>query len=263
VVFLAVMAGACSLDVPAGPGPDDLSVLFIGSSYFQFNDLPGIFQQLALEAGKQVYVKREVVPGLYLDHFALSPQTQQVIQEWDWDYVVLQGGCHNAAYPETHHIITPGSGYHPVYPALETLKAKIEANHPDSRTVYMMPWAFEDGMTWVEGQTDTYEDMQQRIHDNAIRWADSLDLTVAPVGWAWYDVLSDDPPPHYLHLSDWSHPSLRGSYLGASVIFSTVFVQSVANVDYYGGLGQAEAAAFREVASRIVLDSLELWNIDP
>jgi len=263
LVLLTVTAGGCGSDDPAGPGPDDLMVLFIGSSYFDVNDLPGIFERLAIEDGKQVYVKREVVSGRYLDYFAGSPETEQVIQEQDWDYVVLQGGCQNAAYPETHHIITPSSDYHPVYPALETLKAKIEANHSDSRTVYMMPWAFEDGMTWVEGQTDTYQDMQEKIYDNALLWADSLDLILAPVGWAWYDVLSVDPPLHYLHLSDWNHPSLRGSYLSAAVIFSTVFVESVENVAYYGGLGQAQAESFQEVASRIVLNSLELWNILP
>jgi hypothetical protein len=263
LALLGGAAGACGSDEPAGPGPDDLLVLFIGSSYFEYNDLPGIFERLAIESGKEVYVRREVVSGRYLDYFAENTITEQVIQEQDWDYVLLQGGCQNAAYPDTHHIITPGSGYHPVYPALETLKAKIEANHADSRTVYMMPWAFEDGMTWVEGQTDTYQDMQEKIYDNSLRWADSLEITLAPVGWAWYDVLADDPPLHYLHLSDWNHPSLRGSYLSASVIFATVFVESVENVPYYAGLEQSEAEGFQEVASRIVLDSLELWNILP
>jgi hypothetical protein len=263
LALLAFAAGACGSDEPAGPGPDDLLVLFIGSSYFEYNDLPGIFERLASESGKNVYVRREVASGRYLDYFAENAITEKVIQEQDWDYVLLQGGCQNSAYPETHHIITPGSGYHPVYPALETLKAKIEANHADSRTVYMMPWAFEDGMTWVEGMTDTYQDMQQKIYDNTLRWADSVEISVAPVGWAWYDVLAGDPPLHYLHLPDWNHPNLHGSYLSASVIFATVFVESVENVAYYGGLEQSEAEAFQEVASRLVLDSLELWNISP
>jgi hypothetical protein len=261
LALLAFVAGACGSDEPAGPEPEDLLVLFIGSSYFEYNDLPGIFERLAIETDKKVYVRREVVSGRYLDYFAENTITEQVIQEQNWDYVLLQGGCQNAAYPDDHHLITPGSGYHPVYPAIETLKTKIDANHAASRIVYMMPWAFEDGMTWVEGMTDTYQDMQEKIYDNTLRWADSLNISVAPVGWAWYDVLADDPPLHYLHLPDWNHPNLRGSYLSASVIFATVFAESVENVPYYGGLQQAEAERFQEVASRIVLDSLELWNI--
>ena len=218
---------------------------------------------MALAAGRAVFVKHDIVSGRYLDYFADNEVTEQVIQERAWHYVVLQGGCQNAAYPETHHTITPGSDFHPVRPALETLEAKITANHPETRTVYMMPWAFEDGMTWVAGQTDTYADMQLRIYDNTIRWADALDLVLAPVGWAWYQVLSTGPPTHHLHHTDWNHPSLRGSYLSTCVIYSTVFVESVENVPYDGGLDPAQAAHLRGVASRTVMDSLELWNIAP
>lgn len=263
--LLVLACLACNLDASApeseGPEPDDLTVLFIGSSYFDVNDLPGIFERFAAEAGKHVFVRREILSGHYLDYFAQNAGTEAAIKQREWDYVVLQGGCQNAAYPETHHMITPNSGYHPVYPALATLQAKVKANHASTRTVYMMPWAFEDGMTWVEGQTDTYDDMQQHIYDNTLAWADSLELTVAPVGWAWRTVLSEDPPQHYLHLPDWNHPSIRGSYLSALVIFATLFAESVAGVAYHGGLDRSEAQQFQDVATSVVLDNLQLWNI--
>ena len=245
------------------PEPGDLLVLFIGSSYFAVNDMPGLFDRFAEDAGKAVYIRRDVISGNYLDYFAQSSWTEQVIQEQDWDYVVLQGGCQNAAYPDTHHEITPNSGYHPVYPALETLKEKVEANHSATRLVYMMPWAFEDGMTWVEGMTDTYLDMQQKIHDNALIWADSLGILVAPVGWAWREVLSEEQPQHFLHQSDWNHPSVRGSYLSAGVVYATLFTESAEAVRYYAGLEAEEAQWFLTVASGIVLDNLELWNLSP
>ena len=186
-----------------------------------------------------------------------------MIQEREWDFIVLQGGCQNAAYPETHHLITPKSGYHPVYPALSALQAKIEANYANTRMVYMMPWAFEDGMTWAAGQTDTYDDMQQEIYDNTLAWADTLGLTIAPVGWAWRAVLNEDPPQHYLHLDDWNHPSLRGSYLSALVIFATLFVESVEDLAYHQGLDEIEAQHFQEVATTVVLGNPELWKILP
>jgi hypothetical protein len=154
--IILVLSGATACDVlgepeykQSGPDPEpgDLLVLFIGSSYFAVNDMPGLFDRFAEDAGKAVYVRRDVISGNYLDYFAQSSRTVQVLQEQDWDYVVLQGGCQNAAYPDTHQEITPNSGYHPVYPALETLKAKVAANHSATKLVYMMPWAFEDGMT--------------------------------------------------------------------------------------------------------------------
>ncbi len=258
--------GACSLSGPSAvepeaPEADDLKVLFIGSSYLAVNDMPGIFREFAQRAGKRVFIRREVLSGHYLDYFAASAHTEQVIAEQEWDYVLLQGGCQNAAYPDSHADITPNSGYHPVLPALDALKGKIDSNHGGTRTVYMLPWAFEDGMTWVPGQTDTYADMQQKIRDNALLWADSLGLAVAPVGWAWYQVLKDGAPVHHLHTSDWNHPNWRGSYLSAAVVFATVFEESVTDVAYEVGLAPAEARELREVASRTVLDSLALWNI--
>ena len=245
------------------PEPGDLLVLFIGSSYFAVNDMPGIFNQFADDAGKAVYVRRDVLSGNYLDYFAQSSSTEQVIQEQEWDYVVLQGGCQNAAYPDTHHEITPGSGYHPVYPALETLKAKVEANHSATKLVYMMPWAFEDGMTWVAGMTDTYLDMQQKIRDNTLSWADSLGILVAPVGWAWREVLSEERPLHFLHQFDWNHPSVRGSYLSAGVIYVSLMKESPEPVTYYAGLEAEEAQWFLSVGTGTVLDSLDLWNLTP
>ncbi len=263
-------AGALGCTMAGVSGPDqqhlepesgELLVLFIGSSYFESNDMPGIFEQLSDNAGIPVYVTRNVLSGNYLDFFAENEWTANAIEEQKWDYVVLQGGCQNAAYPEDHHLITPNSGYHPVFPALQQLKRKINANHSATKVVYMMPWAFEDGMTWVSGMTDTYMDMQEKIRDNVLAWSDSLDIIVAPVGWAWRDVLEDNQEQHYLHSADWNHPNWRGSYLSAAVITATVFTESVTELTYYGLLGEAEAHRLLDIASRTVLDSLDLWNL--
>jgi len=57
-------------------------------------------------------------------------------------------------------------------------------------------------------------------------------------------------------MSDWYHPTLKGSYLLACVIFSTIFQESSTNNSYYGGLFSTEAAEFQEVASSMVLNNL-------
>jgi hypothetical protein len=266
LLVMALPALGCNIVDIGGPelqDPEqgDVKILFIGSSYFTVNDLPGIFEAFANEAGRQVFVRREMTPGYYLDHFAGSSSAARAIREQEWDFVVLQGGCQNAAYPEDHHLITPSSGYHPVLPALDHLRQKVGHNHGGTRVVYMIPWAFEDGMTWVQGQTDTYEDMQLKIRDNVLRWADSLDLVVAPVGMAWYDVLREGRSQHYLHTSDWNHPNMRGSYLSAATIFVTLFLESLEGVEYDGPISPSAAETLRRSASRTVLDSLSLWNL--
>lgn len=257
----------CSLDVGSQPEEKaesgSLKVLFIGSSYFNFNDLPGLFTNLASAADKDVYAGRAIVNGTYLDYHARSPETEDLINEYDWDFVVLQGVCTNMAYLETHNEIFPQSGNHPVKPAIESLMNKIESNCDSTKTVYCMPWAFEDGTTWIEGQNDTFEDMQMKIYENTLAYAEELGFIVAPVGWAWLSVIKEDPGLHYLHLSDWNHPSLRGSYLTMCVIYATLFRESPTGIPYTAGLPEAEANHLRAVASATVLDSLELWSILP
>ena len=158
------------------------------------------------------------------------------------------------AYPEYYTA-------HPAYPALVTLKGKILDNCASTRIIYCLPWAYEDGMTWL-GWPDTYEDMQLKIYNRTIEYSNDIGFTIAPVGWAWNKVLVDKEfPLHYLHLRDWNHPSSKGSYLMACVIFSTVFQESSVDISYYAELPKDEAVYFQTVASNIVLDSLHVWNI--
>ncbi len=116
----------------------------------------------------------------------------------------MQGGCQNAAYPETAHIIRPSWGKHDVFLALNKLNLAVKENNADTRLVYLMPWAFEDGITWLPGQTDTFKDMQLKIYENSIEWCEILDIVLAPVGWVWYQVFLEMNKPHYLYLPDYN-----------------------------------------------------------
>ena len=115
---------------------------------------------------------------------------------------------------------------------------------------------------WLQGGKDTYFDMQQKIYDNALKFADEIELVIAPVGWAWNEVLKTKIKElHYLHLSDWNHPSKRGSYLTACVLYATIFKEALKDVNYLADLPADEANYFKLVASEIVLNNLVLWNI--
>jgi len=266
--LLALLSSTAACDI-LGPDeprmaesdPGDLKVLFIGSSYLAVNDLPGLFAGMAEAAGKEVFVGRRVQSGFYLDFFAQDNATTEAIRAQEWDYVVLSGGCQTAGYPDTHHLIKADWTRHDPYPALQELKRKIQENDPGTVLVYMMPWAFEDGLTWIAGQVDDYFAMQEKIRGNALAWAESLDLAVAPVGMAWKAVMEWDIPQHYLHVTDWNHPSPRGSYLSASTIYATIFQESAEPVDYPWVLSATDAVAFRRIGAETVLDSLALWNI--
>jgi len=233
---------------------DSCKILFIGNSYFKYNNLPNLFKNISDSLGQPVLLGQQIVGGTNLSYHADNDLTEQKINETSWDYVVLMPTPTTTAYPT---VFTK----QPVYPPLITLKRKIHENCESTRIILCMPWAFEDGMIWLSGWTDEYPEMQAKIYNNTIQIADSLNLIIAPVGWAWNAVLEErDYPLHYLHLSDWSHPSMSGSYLMACVVYSTIFRENTENCKYVSILLLDESAYFQTIASNTVLNDLDLWN---
>lgn len=258
ILFCILMTvSACSEDEPEltltqPPSGEELQVLFLGSSYFSFNDLPGMFQNLAQAGGKKVVIRQVIPPGYYLDYHATS--SIGMINSREWDFVILQGVGRIVAYPKDAHFNLVST--------LNSLEQTIHENSSSTEIMFCMPWAFEDGMLWTMGGTDTYFDMQQRIYDNTLTYPDLMDIVISPVGWAWNSIMLEEPPEHYLFMADWNHPTLRGSYLTACVIYSSVFRESVAGNSYLAGLPANEAGHFQTIASETVMDSLSLWSLD-
>ena len=86
----------------------------------------------------------------------------------------------------------------------------------------------------------------------------------APIhGKAWNTVMKVKTSLHYLFLPDWNHPTPRGTYLMACVIYSTLFEESTEGLTYYSKVTEDDAVYFQQIASDVVLDNLELWNIVP
>jgi hypothetical protein len=236
---------------------DPCEILLIGSSYFNFNNLAGIIENLANSSDKPIYIEMCGQNGMFLADHADSPTTEAKINERDWDFVVLQSVGVLVAYPDSFT-------HHPVYPALVTLCDKVSSNCATTKVQFCLPFAFEDGMTWYNNWTDTYEDMQVHIYDTTLQYSDEIGFQISPVGWAWYGVLDSlDYPMHYLHLSDWNHPSLRGSYLMACAIYASIFQESTLGNSFTSGLPQDEVELFQRIATDTVLDHLDRWNISP
>jgi flagellar hook capping protein FlgD len=258
LILLFILVHIClfsNLTAENSNNRDPYNVLFIGSSYFNYNNLPSLFEDLTASAGYDIYIDQSIMNGLYLADHVDRPITITKINERDWDYVILQGVGSLMAYPDYYTD-------HPVYPALIALRDLILANCAETRIIFCMPWAFEDGMTWVPGWTDTYTDMQLHIYNNTLLYSEEIGFEISPVGWAWNTVLEElEFPLHYLHMSDWNHPSLRGSYLMACTIFSTVYLETSFGLDYFADLPEDEVLHFQAVASNTVLNDLDLWNI--
>ncbi len=238
---------------------DTLKILFIGNSFTGYNNMPGILKELAITSKKQIAIACILSYGRCLYEISQNPQVKEKINQQKWDFVVLQDGPHNAAYPDSYQALIPYAPYSPLPLTLKIIRDLALANCENTRVVYFMPWAFKDGITWIAGQTDTYQDMQKKIHDNAIQFANELNLIIAPVGWAWYRVIQERPEIDLFN-PDWSHASLDGSYLTACVFYAVFFQQRVTS-SYFGNLSADRAQYFQAVASATVLDSLKRWRI--
>ena len=90
---------------------DTCEILLIGSSYFNYNNLAILVNNLADSSNKEIFIEMHGQNGLYLSDHASSSSTEAKINERDWDYAVLQGVGVLMAYPDyfrrSHHVVNP------------------------------------------------------------------------------------------------------------------------------------------------------------
>ena len=82
--------------------------------------------------------------------------------------------------------------------------------------VFFLTWAHRDG--WPENGMDDYSSMQEAIDDGYLAIAREQNAAVAPVGYAWWALLHQDPEAA-LWQNDGSHPTVEGTYLAACVFY--------------------------------------------
>ena len=59
ILLLSLKCGSSPTEVNLGYS--ELKILFIGSSYLSYNNLPGMFQRLTQECDKPVYIETEII----------------------------------------------------------------------------------------------------------------------------------------------------------------------------------------------------------
>jgi len=233
---------------------DTTKILFIGNSHTFVNDLPETFFQFAKRAGKIVFVDSYTMGGATLQMHFENATTIQKIHERQWDYVVLQEQSQIPSFiPERDTMF---------YPFAIALDSIIHSNWLCTQTLFFMTWAHKNGDLGIlqNGGIDTFEEMQHRLRSGYLTIADSLSAGVVPCGWAWREVIQNNPIIE-LYSPDNYHPNENGTYLAVCAFYASIFRESAIGVDYFGGLSISDAAQFQSIASQVVLDSLDLWNI--
>ncbi len=232
-------------------------VLFIGNSYTYVNNLPQVLADMALSMGDTVIYDSSAPGGYSFQNHLGNATTLAKIKSQAWDIVVLQA---QSQEPSFH----PSQVMSGTYPYAERLVDSVRKYIPCANILFYMTWGRQNGDASNCANYPpicTYAGMQARLRESYIMFKDSFITGVAPVGVAWKKIRASNPTIN-LYDPDESHPSIAGTYLAASVFYSSVFLKTSNTSTYTAGINAMDAAAMRSTASSTVMDSVDLWNLN-
>lgn len=174
-------------------------ILFIGNSFTNRNDLPGMISQLAIAADKtcQIETERSIANGAALKTHWDRGAARELIRKAVWDFVVLQ-----------EQSTLPLKNRQRMHEYVTLFNDEI-MQHGGKTALYL---------TWA--RRDTFE-RQDELSDAYLTIGRKLGAVVVPVGVALQRVLEGHPDIE-LHDRDKSHPNAAGSYLAACVFVATL-----------------------------------------
>lgn len=249
--FLGLLA-FLFLGISSTKAQDSTSILFIGNSYTYFNNMPSIVADIAASFGNHVDYASQTPGGMTFAGHAGNSNTYSAMNSTDWDYVVLQAQSQEPSFPY-------GQVNNQTLPFAMQLADSAQAISTCSQAMFFMTWGRENGDPQWDS-INTFDKMNARLRLAYLRFADSSNASVAPVGVAWKYV-RDNHPEINLYTGDGSHPSYAGSYLAACTFYASVFLSSPVGTSFNGNLSTNEALLLQQAASLSVLDSMETWSL--
>lgn len=237
----AILVALIALVRPTEAAPS-VSVLFVGNSLTQANDLPAMFKQFVDGSPlHQGVTTRALTPGgaLLYDHWKKG-EALFALREQRPNFLVLQG-------QSTEPLFAPQNFRY--YAGL----FKAEADRANTATVLLSTWARPANDPYYKHPSSggSPEEMQTRLNAAYASLAHDLGIPLAPVGVAFEHVHRD--APNIELLDGTQHPSRAGTYLAAATLFRTLFSTSAVNSSYYGGLPKETALTLQRIAATIPL----------
>ncbi len=251
----AFISGILALLFPAlllGQAP---SVLFLGNSYTNYNNLPSLVNQLANSAGENLTVDSNTPGGYTLEGHTTNATTLQKLASGNYDFVVFQEQSQRPSFPQ-------GQVEQDVFPFAKKLDSLARVGNPCVQTLFYMTWGRENGdasncVVWPP--ICTYEGMDDLLYQRYMQMANDNEAQVAPVGRLWR-YLRTNHPSIDLYTSDGSHPSFAGSYAAATAFYTLIFKQDPTLLTFDGSLTAIQASTIRDAAKTVVYDSLPTWT---
>lgn len=232
----------------------EIKVLFIGNSLTSANNLPGMVADIAKSHGERVTYDSHTPGGARLFHHSSNAQVLQKIKEKPWDFVVFQEQSQYPGFSESQVAKD-------VFPYAESLSMAVKENSDQSTVVFYMTMARRNGdpaNSKVSPDLLTYEGMQERVNRCYLEMGETNDALVAPVGAVW-EVVREEKPTLDLYSGN-SHPNRTGTYLAASVFYTTFFGKTSVGSFIPDGVDSASAQYIHGVVDRIVLEQRQEWD---
>jgi len=195
-------------------------VLFIGNSYTFFNDMPKLFEALAIENGYKCEVTsltkggRKLVENIDLDDdFAYS--VKYCAKNNKYSVLFLQDQSLIAIdSPEDFH---------------RGISKHVELFSPD-RVILYATWGRKAGSDKLAERNLSSAEMTERIANEYAMAAKNNSADVSNVGLA-FKKISENYPEIELYTPDLSHPSYEGSCLAALAHYKTFYGEAPNKTD--------------------------------
>jgi Domain of unknown function (DUF4886) len=240
VLFAAALAHAA--DVPSVKQrhvDTPHNILFVGNSYFYYNDsLHNHVRRMVDAAGilkeKEMHYKSATIGG--------APLSEQDVKgllvpgrlgKQPFEIVILQGNS-GAALTDARR-----KSFHD-----KVVEFNADIVKAGAKTVLYMTHAY------VAPNKSASPDMIRKVEDMYVSVGNEVGAYVIPVGLAFEESYRRRPD-FLLHKTyDGSHPNMSGTYLAACVVFASLYGKSpVGNTyDYFGAVDKETAAYLQQVA---------------
>lgn len=233
---------ALALFVAANSEAATVTVLFVGNSLTERNDLPNTFKQFAATSSLRPDVEvHSITPGgafLY-DHWKRGDVVTE-LRKLRPNFLVLQG-------QSIEPVSAPQSFAH------SAALLKAEADRAGTATILFSTWARPAGDPYYNDPSSggSPAQMQMRLNSAYAQVSHSISATLAPVGVAFEHAQREAPQ---IQLTDGTqHPTAAGTYLAAAVLFRVIFNASPIGSTYYDGLPKDTAARLQRIVETVPL----------
>ncbi len=228
------------------------NILFVGNSYTYYNDMPeNYFKKIMEAAGYTVNVKSITKGSQFLIDSAnasneVGAKVDAALKNEKYDFVIIQG---QSLCP----IKTPSKFYNGVRAMYE----KIKTN--GATPILYNTWGRKTGHSFLTEYNLTNESMTWKLAAAYEKIGAELDIEVAYVGLAYFDVYTNNPSIE-LYTEDLLHPTPTGSLLAAFTIFSKITGVDPTTVEYSAFLEhfQSRSAIIKEAARKAVFETPEI-----